>query len=221
PVLWRELRQSSFGSRRKLAASMAAAYGIPLILWIRYGLGEEGVHFTIGIICMLGAMLQAAVMTTSAVGAERESGSWETLLTTPLSAWQILGGKFAGALRRQWLLPSVLVIDVTLAGVGGRGPWLLLLHVVIVFAGPIVLLSAGGVLMSLLFREPTVAAVANLSWAIALWLGTWFVIGLVGWVTWGAGDLLEALVTLNFINSPVVMLVEAMDAGLSEWNRGD
>jgi ABC-type transport system involved in multi-copper enzyme maturation permease subunit len=221
PVLWRELRQSSFNSRVKLALSLLAAFGIPAFLWIRFGPSEETIHGMIVSICLIGAMLQAAVMTTSAVGGERESGSWETLLTTPLGAWQILGGKLAGALRRQWLLPSVAVLDLLLAALGGWLPWILLFQTIIIFAGPVVLLSAGGVVMSLLVRRPTVAAVWNLSWALALWLGTWIVIGLLSWVTGYRDEPTETLAGLNFIISPVAMLFAALDGAFRHWPDGE
>lgn len=220
PVLWRELRQSSFDTRRKLVVSLLAAVGIPAFLWIRFEPHEPTIHWLIVMVCLLGVMLQAAVMTTSAVGAERESGSWETLLTTPLSARAILGGKMAGALRRLWLLPGVAAADLLLVAVCGWAPWMLVAQFVIIAAGPIVLLSAGGVLMSLLFRKPTVAAVWNLSCALALWIGTWIALALANGLTLGSSELLDMLMTLNYINSPPGMMGTALDGGMTEWNRG-
>ncbi len=221
PVLWRELRQVSLGSRRKLIGAMLVAYGGPAFLWIRYGPGEEGVHWPIAIICVGGAMLQAALMTTGAVGAEREAGSWDTLLTTPLRPRQILGGKFLGTLRRQWLLLSVLVGNFGLAAIGGWAPPILLLHIIIIVAGPIVLLSGSGLLMSMLFKRTTVAAIWNLGAAIVLWLATWLMIGMIAWVLPGGNRLAELLAQLNLMNFPPAMLGFALEGGLSQWGPRD
>lgn len=219
PVLWRELRQSSLGTRQRTILAIAIAIAVPALLWIRWGPAEQGVHASIAIICLLAAMLQGALLTTSAVGAEREAGSWDTLLTTPLAPRDILLGKFLGTLRRQWLLLSVIVADLGLAALGRWIPPVLVLQAVIIFAGPVILLSASGLLMSMLLRRTTLAAIWNLGFALSVWIGSWLAIGLFAWVTSPANDLAEGLVHLNLINSPPAMMGFAVDGALNDWRN--
>ena len=221
PVLWRELRQAALGTRQRTILAIAIAFGVPAMLWVRWGPDEQGVHASITMICLLAAMLQSALLTTSAVGAERESGSWDTLLTTPLPARSILLGKFLGTLRRQWLLLSVIIADLGLAALGGWVPPVLVLHAAIIFLGPVALLSGSGVLLSMIFKRTTIAAIWNLGFALSLWIGSWLALGLLAWVSAPADDLIEGLVHLNLINTPPGMMAFAVDGALSDWRSSD
>ncbi|MFZ4575178.1 MAG: ABC transporter permease subunit, partial [Phycisphaerales bacterium] len=169
PVKWRELQQSPF--RKPWQAWVAGAtIGLFLAyLYLRIGVDEEGLHFTISVIATVAMICVAAVSTTSGISSEREGRTWDTLLTTPLSAREIIFGKFLGALNRQYFVPLLFVVQVVLAGVfSGTVGVMSLPLIAAVLVGPIALLTATGMLYSLVLKRSSAAATLNLSTAVVL-----------------------------------------------------
>ncbi len=176
PVLWREVRQSTLGSRRRLLLLTAAiALGLGW-LYARVGLHDEITHFAVAIIGVLVLILQAALAATASIPAEREQRTWEVLMTTPLRGSEILTGKFLGALRRQWMAPTWMLGHFVLAAAIGAIHPAFLLHLVMLIAGTSVLLTGTGLLLGSVLRRSTAAAVCNIALALLLWAG--FPIGL-------------------------------------------
>src|SRR5439155_24220197 len=115
PVLWRELRQAAFRSRAQLIYTSVIFGAILGVLYWKVGLAEYGLHGSVAIIAVLASLCIAAVSTTAGVSGEREGRTWEALLTTPMSAWQIVAGKFMGAVRRQWFVPALVGVHCVAA----------------------------------------------------------------------------------------------------------
>jgi ABC-type transport system involved in multi-copper enzyme maturation permease subunit len=219
PVLWRELRQAAFRSSTQMIISATVfVVGLAVLYW-RVGLNEEGLHATVGIVAVLAALCVAAVSTTSGISGERESRTWEALLATPLSARQIVTGKFMGALRRQWFIPALVALHFAAATV-----YFLVKHegfdpaavpfLGAILAAPVIALSGTGVLFSLLCRKSTVAAVCNFGLALAAWVGA-PIIALIVDESFGRGsgnhaNLVSSLCCIN----PVAMAVVALGGGL-------
>lgn len=171
PILWRELRTPVF--RRKWQRWVAIALGFLLFLWISIGSVDEPTFATpmvLGILLTIG-LLQSAVLTTAAISNERESKTWETLLTTPLSGGEILWSKLAAALTKIGWPVAIGLVFVLVFGLilTQTTHFSLLLHWPIVFAGPCFFLACTGTLFGLIFKRPTVAAVFNLGLAFTLW----------------------------------------------------
>src|SRR5690606_34480354 len=119
PVLWREVRQATFGSRRNfLVVAVLVAAGMAY-LYYEWGIHDEGLNMVLAIVGAIAIMVQSIFMTTGSIAHEREARTWEVLLTTPLSGRAIIFGKAAGALRAQWFIPAVVLGHFVLAAAGG------------------------------------------------------------------------------------------------------
>jgi ABC-type transport system involved in multi-copper enzyme maturation permease subunit len=216
PVLWREMRQSAF--RTKTVLFVALAFVVGLVAWLYYyvGFDEEGLHIGIAITATITMLIAGAVTATSVVTGERESRTWEVLLTTPLTAWDIVFGKAAGAVRRQWFIPVLLALHLGVAVFIGMFQYRGLsasafLWAALLLIPPVLLLSATGTLFSLVSRKSTAAATLNFGLALALWAG---VPAFSGWVLFNLNrgsefnrDIFSVLMVMN----PVGMIVQAMD----------
>lgn len=233
PVAWRELQQPIIG-RKWMAWLVGIVVGVAL-LFIYYMSALEDVQMAIAIIGVIVWLLFSAVATTGTISHEREGRTLDVLLTTPLTGWEIVWGKFIGGLRRLWIGPAVIVAHIivsgccsgvmrevlepldTITGVGAwRGGWspdfispVILLLLPFILIGPIVFLSATGVWFSTIFKRSTAAAICNL----ALALGIWAVIPIFLTIFFGAflrGDG-EELVTLWLMPNPVTLIGSAVD----------
>lgn len=171
PVLWRELRQATFRSRRGAVISTSIIAVLVIILYARFELAEVGLHMFIVIPAMLFILLRAAAGSTAAISAERDARTLESLLTTPLSAREIIWSKFIGALRRQWYIPALVFTHLLISVLAGALHPVLLLHTAIIFAGAVSFLSATGIFLGLVIRRSTTASVANICVGLILWAG--------------------------------------------------
>ncbi len=172
PVMWRELRQATFTKPVHLWVAGGVCGAMLLFLYIRVGMRDESLHYVIVLICAIVSLALSAIGTTSGISGEREARSWDALLTTPLSAREIVWGKFLGAVRKQWFTPALLLTHLVIAGTLGGGlnlSWVLLIPVLL---GPIAAFGATGVLLSLVCKKSSLAATLNFFLAIGLYLIT-------------------------------------------------
>lgn len=226
PVLWREVRQPTFGSRRRFITAAAVATAGLIFLYYQFGISEEGVQGSLAVVGAIAVMLQSVFMTTGGFVGEREGRTLDVLLTTPLSPAEIARGKLAGALRVQWFIPAVILIHAAISIAAGVARPILLVHLCFIMLGPMLLFSATGLFLSLAFRKSTPASVANLFVGLLFWLVPWLALALIGFVSRNAADLPHrffercsgALGTLN----PVIMAVTAYEPALRQhrgWAR--
>jgi ABC-type transport system involved in multi-copper enzyme maturation permease subunit len=211
PVLWREVRRSSIRSRSMRRALVGVVLVALALLYAFEGFASDGLQMSLAIVGGLAVMVMPVFMTTGGIAAEREARTWETLLTTPLTGREIVLGKFTGALRGLWFVPAVLLAHFVAATVAGVVPWPLLMHLVMIFLGPVLFFSATGQLFSLLFKRGVTAAVMNLLLALVLWAGLWILGGLIGWFGHIDTDWLERGATAVFSLNPVAMVGRAAD----------
>jgi ABC-type transport system involved in multi-copper enzyme maturation permease subunit len=182
PVLWREIRIRMF--RRAWHRWLALAAITFVSLWIMYGARDDGsvaLPIVLGVLLSI-ALLQSAVLTTAGIANERESKTWETLLTTPLSGGEILWSKLAGAICKiAWTILAGLVFTLVFGIIFTQTANLYLLPAwLLVCIGPCFLLSCTGIFFSLIFTRATVAAVFNLGLALALWAALPLILAIVG-----------------------------------------
>lgn len=187
PVLWREIRQPTFGSRRRFLIAAALAVGGLAFLDFNFGIGEMGVQGSIVIVGAISIMLQCVFMTTGGFVGEREGRTWDVLLTTPLSPGEIVAGKLAGALRAQWFVPAVVLAHTALSVAAGVMRPVILVHLALILIGPTLLFTATGVFFSLIIRRGSAASICNLIFALLVWLAPWLVMALMLLVSNGAG----------------------------------
>jgi ABC-type transport system involved in multi-copper enzyme maturation permease subunit len=178
PVAWKEdpcahvLRKGTIPI--VVAASVACvllivtkvARGGPLAIYPYYGLGG----------LWLVAFLRLAIATAGSIAAEKESGAWPVLLTTPLGARQILWGKVRAALRRDAvMLLSLLAIEMCLlfSQVGSRELSAAVAYVLARLAAVVLMLGAG-LYFGVRLRTTTAAVTATL---VAFLCMNYFVVG--------------------------------------------
>lgn len=219
PVLWREFRQSTFRSRRAAVFTTLAIAAVLTFLYIRIGPSEVGLHITIGVLTLLFILLRAAAGSTAAFTSERESRTLETLLTTPLSAREIVWSKYLGALRRQWYTPAILFSHFLLmAAIGAVHP-VVFIHLAVTLATAITFLSATGLFLGLVIRRATTASVANICVGLFLWAGLPAFIALLadvfsfsGIVDW------DPVGRFLFFINPMAQLISAIEAAANTYN---
>lgn len=219
PVLWRELSQSALPKRWHLPVIIVVVVALFSFLYWKVGVKQQSVHFMTMAITSIMAICLAAIGTTGGITTERESRTWETLLTTPLSAKEIIMGKFFGAVRRQWLVPAILGTHIVL---GGLLPGVLRLNIIffapLVLLSALILLSASGVLFSLMFRRTSTASSINFLFAFFLWAILPALLAIFsGFLrTTFAREVLEKLAGGLLCFNPVAMGIMVMGAALDE-----
>lgn len=172
PVYWKECRLPFFG-RHKIAAWVFLVLGLG-VLGIIYALLADGhdlddsdTQAIFGIVFMAIALLITATVPAATVTSERESGALPLLLTTTLTDWQILFGKFFGAIRRCLPVWGLLMGHLTVFVVVGYLHLVVLPYMAIVVAWVLILCAASGVYFSVRFRHTTTAVIMNMAtWAI-------------------------------------------------------
>jgi ABC-type transport system involved in multi-copper enzyme maturation permease subunit len=174
-VLWKELRTPMLG-RRKIAMVAAIFAGL-IVLFTTYALCasenmlDDGDTHIVYVIILAGlGMLFTVILPATCITTEKESQAWPLLLTTTLSDWQILIGKFAGFLRRClpiWFLLFGHIIIFTLSGVIHP---VAIIQMAILVAWIVVFLFGTGVYFSARVRHTTTAVIANFALAGAIWV---------------------------------------------------
>lgn len=222
PVLWREMRQQTMGSRRKLVLAVVAVVAAAGIMYWRIGMHESELHIMIAIIAALALLAQAAYTTSNTISSEREGQTWEALLATPLTARQILLGKCAGALRSQWFLFAMLLAHFTIAAACIAVHPAMPLVIVLIIGGPVILLTATGQFLALALRRGTMAAGANLCVGLALFVGSWVMVGGIALMFPEEPRWFRALVNTLYAIHPVTLCVAATEhdwsgAGPGHW----
>lgn len=136
------------------------------------GVTEVVVAPTVGVSAMLMLFL-IPVITMSSLSGERRSGTLALLYSSPVTAWQIICGKFLGV----WSLLAVIWILVALMPLTLL--WGAPLDLGVYASGLLALLilmtayAAIGLMFSALFAQPAVAAIATFGLLVALWLIDW------------------------------------------------
>ncbi len=200
--------------KNTLPATQWLAYGFVFLmivyLYLEVGLNHYGMNVAISLIAMLGLLFQASVVSTSAVSGERESSTWQTLLTTPMSARQILYGKFTGSLRRLWIIVLVPVVHLTLASMAHSVHPVIIPIQLMLMLGPAVMLTGAGLLLSLVLPKTVMATVGNLGLAVFLWImlivGVAAIGGLFGMFDAKLEQILQAVFLINPVSNTLVSI---------------
>jgi len=172
PVLWREMQQTSFKSWKVMLFALLVAAGLLTYLYIEIGVGDMETHIVIAAITMGIILIVSTIATATSMAGERESRTIDVLLTTPMSAQEIVIGKFAGAIRRQWFVPALLGLNLLCAGVLTQVlSWTVLIHIAMAVLPAMALLGATGLWLSIVCKKTSTAAALNFLLALTVWLG--------------------------------------------------
>jgi ABC-type transport system involved in multi-copper enzyme maturation permease subunit len=220
PVLWRELRQPSVGTRRTLIVTSLLALAGFLWLYSQVPPSTDEVHPIIMAIAIVVFCVSAAMSTTSSVTGEKDASTWTVLLTTPLKPLEILGAKVVGAIRKHWFLSSILAAHLLIGIIAGGIHPVILLHTALIFLSVAVLLAGTGVLMSLLVKRPLAAMLLNLLFAGGIWIGLPVLGAVVSELVMRGGNndwMADIVMAMN----PVFMAVTAATGdGIPQTNTG-
>ena len=234
PVLWRELAQPLF--KRPVIGILSIIALTGFTLWIfaisRIGGGRdhEAHLYSTNMIFAVVMLLQAATLTVAGFPAEREAKTWDVLLCSPLSSRALIIGKFAGALRSLWLMPSALLLNLSLLGVvAGVVAPIAVLHAILIFTGPLIFLAALGTRFSLAAKSSNGAGMRTTGIAVGLWGGT-LIAGGVCWLLLDAydlnstiwKDLTDRCMDAAFFINPIYNFAIALEGGSSSrYTAGD
>ncbi len=168
PVVWREWHRSRPSRSRRmlmwLSISVVTSLNVFAILWADREIASivNGAQVAIGLVVL-------SAMSATSLAEERTRGSLDLLLCTPLSTWQIVSGKWLGALRA---VPFLMILPTLLAGTLGcisdRG-WVAASCYMLVYLGSASGAAAGlGLLMATWFSRVGRAAAATVAVAVGV-----------------------------------------------------
>jgi ABC-type transport system involved in multi-copper enzyme maturation permease subunit len=217
PVLWRELRQPTLGSRRTM--TIAACVLAAVILWIYTEVGphEQQPHMIVTMTGMFLLLVQAIVGATPSITGEKDASTWLTLLTTPLTPGQILAPKLVGAVKKLWFISAVIGAELLIGFFAGAVNPVLFLHLLMIILGVGVFLGGTGLLFSLKARRSNGASLVNMLMAGLLWIALPLLCGLLETFVFSRGlrSWLRALNDFAFVINPMAMTAVAADSSLS------
>lgn len=228
PVFWKERRTPWLGRfsivRLIFGLLTFGAVVLTYILCERENiLGDEEVQMAYVIIFAGLGMLITMVLPATCITSEKESRAWPILLTTTVTNWEILWGKFLGALRRcstAWLLLFAHVLLFTLLGtIHPLG----ILQLGILVAWVTIFLCGTGLYFSTRFKRTTAAVVANVALAAGLWAVFPLLLALVVGVSRANEDFLELYMDMNpIVHAVVITAATSGSSGLDsyDWIQG-
>ena len=170
PILWRELRQPIASKYWVMWLGILIFVG--LITWsLIASEGDETVAFiatTVGaIICYFSVAIGAPTSITS----ERDSRTWEALLSTPISASDILVAKLLGILTRLRLVLGLTFGSLIIAGViVAKLNLLVVVHIAMILAPTLALVANAGLYFAVSLRRASGAGVLTLASMLGVWL---------------------------------------------------
>ena len=210
PVMWREMQQGAF-KRKRVMVIASILIGV-LMVWAysKTDMNDQALQIPVMIFGALCIIAFAAATTTGSFATERESRTWDTLVTTPLSAKDIVHGKFFGALRRQWFLPAILATHGLISLIGGGFDPLVIL-IIPILLGPVVFLTATGCHFGLIFRKGTIASSVNFVMAIVLFAIVPLMFGIASSFTAGQ-SLSDKILSVSLLPNPLPMTVITLEA---------
>jgi ABC-2 type transport system permease protein len=118
---------------------------------------------------------------------EKRSGTIELLLTSPITDWQLVLGKFFGALGLVAIMLAVTLVNIALLFLYGNPEWT---QIATSYLGFLLLAGcfiAVGLFISTLTKNQIVAAFGTFATFLMLWV--------VNWIGEGSGPVLQAVVS--------------------------
>ncbi len=237
PVLVREMRARFRGPRAFIALTLFLAV-MTVVTMVTYGIGYVSstarpyynqtdfgdTVFTVVVLfqgILLGLM--APAFTFGLLSGERDRGTWELLLATPLSGWRIIAGKMGAVTAFGLLLMAGVLPMLGMAFVlGGVSPGSVLLSQIAILSGAAMLAAIGLGASAIARTTSRAASLAYLGAALFI-AGPFILLVVVEMLPWSYasnGSGLEIFVSTALQFSPVMMLLTPtllMDYG--SWDQ--
>ncbi|MGN6505837.1 MAG: ABC transporter permease subunit [Tepidisphaeraceae bacterium] len=183
PVLWHELRRPLMTRPVHRFVGVLLTGGLLLLSYIAFvavnGLQRAELQKAYAVVMQTLLLMTALVISATSIAGEKESDTWTTLVSTPLSARAIVYGKFLGILRRlmwPWLLVIAHFAAFTVAGVISVTSFGIIFWTTLTFT-PIWV--ATGLYLSLRCKRPTTAVVLNLLLPVLAFAGVPMVLSIL------------------------------------------
>jgi ABC-2 type transport system permease protein len=227
PVLWKERRAPLFGRRRlRRIAEIVSGLLILGLLLLTYALcyranilRDPEIHVMYDLVFFSVGILFTVVLPATCITTEKESRTWPLLLTTTVGNWEILWGKFAGAVRR--CLPAwVLLFAHTLVFMMLKiiHP-IAVVHLALLAVWVMFFLTSTGLYFSTRLRHTTTAVIANLGLAAGLWAIFPLFLAILLGLSRTHTDVLETYMDLNpFVHAGVIVNAAAHKGGLGMYD---
>ncbi len=166
PVLWREVRRPLIG---KKSLQVACGVLVVLLLLISYmamassnDLGQWEAQIGYAFVFNGLLWLVVSVISATAIAQEKESDTWTLLLATPLSARQIVLGKFVGLVRRLLWPFALIALHFVIFALCGLISWSAVACVLWIMISFNSVWLALGLYLSLRCKKVTFAVIVNL-----------------------------------------------------------
>ena len=173
PILWKELRSPLIRSRRWRWITIAGLLGLLGLTYALCALENElhrrDTQVTYAIVLGLLALGTTAIFSATTITAEKEARSWDLLLLTSQGEWQIVLGKFGGAMVRCLFFWLLLLGHVVVFGCFGIISLAAVPHVLMLAAWALPFLASSGIYFSSAFRRTTAAVIMNLCLVVLIW----------------------------------------------------
>ncbi len=174
PVYWREARQPVV--KRAWHGWVAGGIVAIALLWAYAEIGwddlhTQGLHYPVIVIGAVIMILLSIFGSAAQLAGEKESRTWDALVCTPMSGWEIVVGKYLGFLRRQYLVPGVMLAHFLLMSLCLKVNPFMMVLLPLVLAAPLAATAATGVYFSTVFTKSVRAAAANFAFWLAVWGG--------------------------------------------------
>ncbi len=181
PVLWREIRQSSFRSPATRWILIALCVGFIGLIYINAGPSSTAGAMVPAYMLGLLALFVTASASTGSISGEVEAKTWSSLLNTPLTSNEIIWSKALAAMRRSsTILIAFFAHLVVVSLFGGIHPVALVLAPALL-AAAMFMLCCTGMLLSLTSKRSATSATNNVLLAGLMWIG----IPVAGFITFG------------------------------------
>ncbi len=224
PVFWKERRSPLLGKRKLgMILALLGAFGLIAVTYALCAkenmLSDAEVHACYVVVFLLLGTLFTTVLPATCITSEKESQTWMLLLTTAISDWEIVWGKFLGIVRRCLPVWLFLLGHVLLFALAGIIHPIGAVQLAILVAWVVFFLSGTGLYFSSRFRHTTTAVIAN----VALAAGLWALFPLVLAIGLGMAAVGEDLLGIYMDMNPVVHAIVITDAtsrsgGLASYN---
>ncbi len=197
PILVKELRSRMRGPRAFVLLSiyLLVLSAAVLLLYIAMannsasdiGAGREigkGLFLMIGAVALIQVCIITPSLTSGSIAGERERQSYDLLIASPLSSWQIVWGKLASALAFALLLVISVLPLMAMAFLFGGVSLTELLIAVLALLITSVSYASIGIFWSAIMRSPLSATSFSLGSVMLFLLGLPFLIVIFGMIFW-------------------------------------
>lgn len=223
PVLWKELRHPLVGPKKirffiTLGIGLLLLFSTYLFCIIEGEMDNETIHMAYVSIFMGLGILLTIVLPATSITSEKEARSWPLLLATTLSDWQILFGKFLGAVRRCLPVWILLFGHIIVFSVCSFIHPIAIVQMAILVTWIIVFFCCTGIYFSARFKHTTTAVVMNLALAIVIWAIIPLLMALSMEITHMGDDIVEGYITIIPFVQAVVVIEATVGSGLGSYN---